>query len=370
MRTMVCKFCGADFVATNKTGPPPLCCSSLCRRRYYHGSDLQELSKEHSCTHCGKVLDYPRQKKFCSKECYRLDRVKHVDFVPHISQCELCSAEFDKQRHSQRFCSPQCRRKDERKRGYVRRPSKKIHEFICRHCGKVYRTARKDCNTYCSRECSFADKEAWCACGASLRGTGRKECDVCAQIHIPKICECVVCGVKFETWRAGAKYCSRDCVLEKERTRARDAFVSVALTNDVVIKQCLFCGKAYETNYYASRRLFCSKRCSKRHVRQNRKHNGRAQEQHRRRQERMKKPAGAELVYRAKVFERDGWRCQICGKKVDPKLEWPHPKSATLDHIVPLAQGGTHEPRNCQLAHAICNSRKSDAGVFQLRLIG
>jgi 5-methylcytosine-specific restriction endonuclease McrA len=29
-----------------------------------------------------------------------------------------------------------------------------------------------------------------------------------------------------------------------------------------------------------------------------------------------------------------------------------------MDHIVPFAAGGTHEPANVQLAHRVCNSRK------------
>jgi 5-methylcytosine-specific restriction endonuclease McrA len=35
----------------------------------------------------------------------------------------------------------------------------------------------------------------------------------------------------------------------------------------------------------------------------------------------------------------------------------------TLDHVVPLAKGGTHEPANTQIAHAVCNSRKNDSIV-------
>ena len=34
--------------------------------------------------------------------------------------------------------------------------------------------------------------------------------------------------------------------------------------------------------------------------------------------------------------------------------------SASLDHIVPLSQGGTHTLGNVQLAHLVCNERKHD----------
>lgn len=36
----------------------------------------------------------------------------------------------------------------------------------------------------------------------------------------------------------------------------------------------------------------------------------------------------------------------------------PDRLAPTLDHIIPLAAGGTHEPSNCQCAHFSCNSAK------------
>lgn len=65
-------------------------------------------------------------------------------------------------------------------------------------------------------------------------------------------------------------------------------------------------------------------------------------------------------VYRKKIYTRDGWICQLCLESVDPTLKFPEYLSPTLDHVIPLAKGGTHEPANVQLAHFICNSRKSD----------
>lgn len=65
------------------------------------------------------------------------------------------------------------------------------------------------------------------------------------------------------------------------------------------------------------------------------------------------------------------WRCQLCGGRVQRNRETPHPKAPVLDHILPLAAGGTHEPANVQLAHFICNSEKGDRPADdQLRLIG
>ena len=39
-----------------------------------------------------------------------------------------------------------------------------------------------------------------------------------------------------------------------------------------------------------------------------------------------------------------------------------HPLSPTIDHVIPLSKGGTHEPGNCRLACFRCNAIKSDGG--------
>lgn len=53
--------------------------------------------------------------------------------------------------------------------------------------------------------------------------------------------------------------------------------------------------------------------------------------------------------------------CGICGKPVDFSLKYPHPLSACIDHIIPIAKGGHPSAlENLQLAHWCCNRQKSD----------
>ena len=52
--------------------------------------------------------------------------------------------------------------------------------------------------------------------------------------------------------------------------------------------------------------------------------------------------------------------CGICGQPVDKSLKYPNPWSATVDHIIPCAKGGSDDLDNLQLAHRICNRNKSD----------
>jgi 5-methylcytosine-specific restriction endonuclease McrA len=77
-----------------------------------------------------------------------------------------------------------------------------------------------------------------------------------------------------------------------------------------------------------------------------------------------------EPVNSVKVYERDRWRCGLCGKQVNKRLEYPHPMSASLDHVIPLSLGGEHSMANVQLAHLSCNVEKSNGGWQQLALIG
>lgn len=96
-----------------------------------------------------------------------------------------------------------------------------------------------------------------------------------------------------------------------------------------------------------------------------------------------KHDAYVEPVYRAKVFTRDGWRCQLCQRLIPARYRDPQiarryagrklPDLApVIDHVIPLADGGEHSMANTQCAHFRCNSIKG-AGVHgdgeQLRML-
>ena len=62
-----------------------------------------------------------------------------------------------------------------------------------------------------------------------------------------------------------------------------------------------------------------------------------------------------------RVILRTQQLCGICGQPVDKTIKSPHPLSATVDHIIPIAKGGhPSDLANLQLAHRWCNRLKSD----------
>jgi HNH endonuclease len=101
------------------------------------------------------------------------------------------------------------------------------------------------------------------------------------------------------------------------------------------------------------------------------------------------------LAERIEIGERDNWQCRICqdpthlverppvmligeisveelvAEDVPSEEGWPQPTerlprrplSASIDHIVPLAAGGTDDRANLQLAHLFCNLHKNDSSA-------
>jgi hypothetical protein len=60
------------------------------------------------------------------------------------------------------------------------------------------------------------------------------------------------------------------------------------------------------------------------------------------------------------IAKRDGVACRLCGHDVDMTLSGMDYWGPTSDHIVAVSRGGHDIPINLQLAHRICNIRKSD----------
>jgi 5-methylcytosine-specific restriction endonuclease McrA len=65
-------------------------------------------------------------------------------------------------------------------------------------------------------------------------------------------------------------------------------------------------------------------------------------------------------AHRLKVFARSKFRCHLCGRYVPPE-------ERSLDHIIPLSEGGPDTTANLMLAHVACNTRRKSTELHQAR---
>jgi 5-methylcytosine-specific restriction endonuclease McrA len=170
---------------------------------------------------------------------------------------------------------------------------------------------------------------------------------------------CEHCGGNLTKPRRGPmpRYCSASCRARACTARAAadgrlarwNATRAARLRVDPTDKTCPYCGAMFETTRPTNDLTCGSKSCRRAHQRQR----VIPYVDHRRRVVRA-----GEIFDRFEIFERDGWRCGICGEHVDSALEHPHPLSASIDHVVPLGRGGEHRRSNVRCAHLICNNRR------------
>lgn len=255
----------------------------------------------------------------------------------HQKTCVCCHRPFETTHKVQVACSQSCGSRFARMKGQTG-----IGRFLCRYCGKWYVPKTNTRTTFCSRDCSFAwmhDKKRF-----------RQQLNGHARLREPRACD--ICGVEL-TGRA-KRFCSKACRKEAARLDAKRAWKPV---EPRPIK-CVVCEKTFHAKH---NRKYC-KPC-RRMVNRLRKATGKT-----RRRARIA-DALIESFNNHEVMQRDGWRCQICGRKILKSKQAPHPRSATIDHIIPLSLGGEHSLRNVQAACRLCNSLKSaTVGPSQLRL--
>lgn len=119
------------------------------------------------------------------------------------------------------------------------------------------------------------------------------------------------------------------------------------------IKECAVCGSLFSVNK-VSRQRYCNNCASKAKEEQKRIERARY-----RAQKRGAYVSG--VVYDpVKVFNRDKWRCYICGVKTQ-KRDIYADNAAEVDHILPLSKGGKDIPSNVRCCCRKCNRDKADS---------
>lgn len=261
--------------------------------------------------------------------------------------CPNCGKTFTPRHKAQRYCTNRkdgpgsCQKMAERERARQRgRKTRKV-KMVCHHCEAEFMGERK-------KRVKGSHEHYYCshACYSEYRRWGfRKHFSISLDWR-----ECKDCSTSFIS-RNGRQSCPA-C---RDGQRA-PGFVWAPVVCDLLLtcKECseLFVGRWNET----SPALFCSNACSKRwRKRKQRKLYGRSTE-HRKRARRY--GVAYEPIKRNEVFERDGYRCGLCGELTDTNAQVPDPRAPTLDHILPMSMGGGHLYDNVQCACFECNWKK------------
>ncbi len=134
----------------------------------------------------------------------------------------------------------------------------------------------------------------------------------------------------------------------------------------LVPRNCDHCGKCYNPTVRCPSR-FCSVTCSGAYFRQpdTRDRLRRRRGRYSRRRQLMAKAGKAVVGRWRRICARDGWVCWICGGEIDPAISHPHRLGGTVDHVIPLAEGGSDADDNCRAAHMTCNSRRGHSPSCQ-----
>lgn len=247
--------------------------------------------------------------------------------------CAHCGGEFivHPMAPHQKFCSRKCRdayRREHEADGVV---------LKCEHCGKEFTPRRitgRRTNRFCSRAC-------WFAYSARDR---RLEAVQLLIVRLQRIKVCRICGRKSFT-----SECSRECRLQLGRIKAFERSKARCEKNTF---RCYQCGSQFRPEYGDKHSKFCSRECADRFQSRIRKRKVRSRK--------WKTQYEFDRFSDLEIFDRDGWRCMLCGKLVAREIGGPQPTAPTIDHIVPLSRGGSHTRGNVQCAHRMCNSIKSD----------
>lgn len=176
---------------------------------------------------------------------------------------------------------------------------------------------------------------------------------------------CSRCSANLVEWWTVAGYSVSTlcwiCHMGNMRVR-QTGYSYPQLVVDVKIALPVPCGQCGAMHKRASARWsYCSEPCRKLAL----------QDRTRRQGFRRYSIAGQEPYTLMEIFQRDGDRCCLCGKK---GIDIYDSSSFNVEHRLPKSKGGLDTLANVGLAHPLCNNQKGN-GLFrgqpeQLRLVG
>lgn len=206
--------------------------------------------------------------------------------------------------------------------------------MVCAYCNKEFKGRKRK---YCSKECyRNADKD-----NKRIQYIGKRET------------KCSFCGKPLPKYKT--RYCSSECA-----TRGYNFSKGLITHSEILTKKCVICGATFQT--WRNKQSCCSTKCQKeRELQLSQAH-----------EKRYKGITVDKNINLKSLANRDHNQCQICGLFVDWEDKYitngrtvcgdMYP---SIDHILPVSKGGLHAWSNIQLAHRICNMRKSNKVVIK-----
>lgn len=207
--------------------------------------------------------------------------------------CRRCGAEIVGRAKQARYCSSSCGWAAAYERSQRRRPTivAPIDPRTCAYCGRSFIPLRRRTAVYCSSVCSSS------AGAGSTYGMKERECVICRSLFMARDRKAVTC--------------SKACRNKRNVQTTDPKKVAASRKRAAVLYR-----KAHPEKWAESRKNSAQRRRA------------------------IKRGAKAERFNSSEIFERDHWRCGLCGRKVAKARRYPDPLSASLDHVVPLSKYG------------------------------
>lgn len=206
--------------------------------------------------------------------------------------------------------------------------------YTCSHCGVLWKkeTITQGPKKYCSEKCQRLAQE--------IKGLRWKPvtCKICGKVflsqssHVTK--HCMACAPK---------------AIAERHAQRRKTYI------------CKKCGKPFQrVNRPQDMHVFCSRKCAG--TGEPGKSTGPKQWTFGNTRSKAKALGVVyESVNPRKVFERDGWRCWICGRKLlESDRGMVKPEAPEIDHVIPMSTGGPHTYGNTKACCRRCNCAKLD----------
>lgn len=264
-------------------------------------------------------------------------------------ECPACRGIFSPTKSSQVYCSLDCGRR-------TRRGSKPLQEWPhqCANCHQAFHSTKEKAQ-YCSGKCKLAkwrvlNPESVSASRIKERAKPKKKQPekLLSAYYVGNCSQCHQPWANRSPWLV----CSA-C----KKAAYRDAQTAVSRAKHAAqakVISCSGCDVSFSPVYGYSHCTLCDP-CSEHRQAEAKK----AAKDRRKAVIRGATTGG--VVYRTRVFERDGWLCQLCGVQTPKALMGTLERNAPeLDHIVAVSKGGAHSYENTQCLCRGCNGIKSD----------